>query len=105
MTEKKIKMGKRWYTQEQIDEMNRPKFLNHNLKILKVYKKKRSPHTYVFQVEEIDVEPEGEEWFIAVLKIKSKTQEIVDKSIIIRKNIDDWVRSFIQKGYERVETI
>jgi len=105
MTEKKIKMGKRWYTQEQIDEMNRPKFLNHKFKILEIYKKKRSPHTYVFQVDEIDDEPEGEEWFIAVLKIKSKTQEIVDESTIIRKNMDDWSRSIIQKGYEKVETI
>jgi hypothetical protein len=105
MAEKKIKRGKRWYTQKQIDEINLPKFLNHNFKILEIYKKKRSPYSYVFQTSDIDRELEGEEWFIAVLKIKTKTQEIISESTIIHKNVEDWSDSFLRRGYEKVKTI
>lgn len=96
--------GNKW-KKETPKKEKEAEFLNYDLKIFAIFKKKRSPRIYVFQVSELDESPEGEEWFINVLKIKTKTLEIVDKSMIIRKDMDSWLNSIKKLGFEQAETI
>lgn len=96
--------GNKW-KKETHQKEKEAKFLNYDLKIFAIFKKKRSPYIYVFQVSELDESPKGEEWFIDVLKIKTKTLEIVDKSMIIRKDMDIWLNSIKRLGFEQSETI
>jgi hypothetical protein len=85
MSEKKVKVGKRWVTQEEADEMLKPKYFDPTKKTFAILKKKGSPHFIAYQIDEID---DGDEWFIACLTAKNTSKEIVHSSTITAKDIE-----------------
>jgi hypothetical protein len=59
--------------------------------------KVRSPLSIVF------IEDKEDPWFIYVKYYKTKSGEITDSSMIIRADIDDWLKAIKNSGYEEVK--
>lgn len=91
MPDKRIKVGKRWVTQEEADELLKPKYFDPSKKTFAILKRKSSPHFVAFQVDDID---DGEEWFIACLTVKNSSKEIVHSSTLIAKDMPGWIKSY-----------
>lgn len=68
-------------------------------KLIARLKKTRSPHEILFSTSD----PDG--WFIDVIWYKKKTGEISDKSLIIKKDLDIWMRFQKSLGWEEFSDI
>jgi len=67
-------------------------------KIIKKFKKPRSPRTRIFACSD----PDG--WFIDVLDIKTRTGEVADdEGWITAKDIPQWVSWYKNLGWEEVK--
>jgi hypothetical protein len=80
MSEKKVKVGRKWVTQEEADQMLKPKYFDPTKKTLAILKKKGSPHFIAYQIDDID---DGDEWFISCLTVKNTSKQIMHSSTII----------------------
>ena len=66
-----------------------------NHKIVKQFRKHRSPRTRLFLTNDPD------EWFIDVVEIKTKTGEVTDdEGWIIEKDLDTWTSWYNGLGWE-----
>ena len=67
-----------------------PKF-----KIIKTFKKSRSPRTRIFATNDKDG------WFIDVFEIKTRTGEVADnEGWITKKDMSDWITHYKNLGWE-----
>jgi hypothetical protein len=66
-----------------------------NFKIIKTFRKPRSPRTRMFAC----ADPEG--WFIDVFELKTKTGEVVDnEGWITEKDVEQWTGWYKRLGWE-----
>ena len=66
-------------------------------KVLHTLTKPHSFQTTVF------IEDEEDNWLINVISFKTKSGLITNSSMIIRKDVDDWLRHLINLGYEEIK--
>jgi hypothetical protein len=70
-----------------------------DFKIIKKFKKGRSPRTRLFITNDPD------EWFIDVIEIKTKSGEVTDEEgWVIRKDLDDWTEWYKRLKWEEEKT-
>jgi hypothetical protein len=67
-------------------------YLSH--KILCEMTKVRSPYSVMF------VENMNDDWFIYVLKYKTKSRIIDNNHMIIKPDYENWIRHFEREGFE-----
>ena len=69
-------------------------------KIVKVFRKTRSPRTRIFATND------KEGWFIDTFEIKTRTGEVVDnEGWITEKDMADWTTWYAGQGWEEVDNL
>lgn len=63
-----------------------------------IFNKKSSPRRIEIHVA-YDLDPDG--WFIEIRWIRKKTDKLDRKSVILSKELDDWIASFKESGWIR----
>jgi hypothetical protein len=85
MSNKKVKVGGRWVSQEEAEELLRTKYFDDTKKTFAILKKKGSPHFIAYQVDSID---DGDEWFLECMTVKNTTKEIISSSTITINDLE-----------------
>lgn len=62
-------------------------------KVLTTMIRRKSPHTIIF-FEDVD-----DDYLIHVAKVKTRTGDIADESLIIRPDIDTWIESYKRRNF------